>query len=414
MEEISLREYIEVLLKGKKLIAGITAVAILVAAVLSFTMPSTYEASAVLLANPIGFAPQQTTADGINDIINAMSRYPQMDVATYKEQFINPTILNKTISDLQLQDDQGNPLKRRTLMNKITLETVDRTNLLRVRVQDQNPELAANIANALSQNFISFISEKTKEQGFAAAAAIEIQLKEEEKKLDIQAQRLKEYLMNSKSIEELNSEVSSLIQQITTYKASLNDVNKFIVSDKETLTVLNKGRGTVTGIDPSAIKANISLGTEAGIGEYQVSLGNDRVLQQSIISIRAAEIEARLIQNIAEQDSLTASIVDMTSRLSEVQSMLAEEQYKYNSIQRDYSLAEQAYNGYQQRHKEAIITAASDIGRISIQVSSKAVPPNFPIAPRKALNVAIAAVLGMMISVFIVFFEEYWKNSKTY
>ena len=51
------------------------------------------------------------------------------------------------------------------------------------------------------------------------------------------------------------------------------------------------------------------------------------------------------------------------------------------------------------------ITKANDI-----QVIDKAILPQNPIKPNKIINVAIAAVLGMMIGLFVVFLLEYLDN----
>lgn len=51
------------------------------------------------------------------------------------------------------------------------------------------------------------------------------------------------------------------------------------------------------------------------------------------------------------------------------------------------------------------ITKANDI-----QVIDKAILPENPIKPNKMMNVAIAAVLGMMIGLFVVFLIEYLDN----
>ena len=63
------------------------------------------------------------------------------------------------------------------------------------------------------------------------------------------------------------------------------------------------------------------------------------------------------------------------------------------------------------KHQEARITTSSKIGDANIMVVSPAIVPDRPVAPRKALNVAIAMVLGLMMGVFIVFFASYWKES---
>jgi uncharacterized protein involved in exopolysaccharide biosynthesis len=37
--------------------------------------------------------------------------------------------------------------------------------------------------------------------------------------------------------------------------------------------------------------------------------------------------------------------------------------------------------------------------------------PEEPVSPRKMLNMAVAGVLGLMVSVFLVFFLEFWRKS---
>lgn len=46
----------------------------------------------------------------------------------------------------------------------------------------------------------------------------------------------------------------------------------------------------------------------------------------------------------------------------------------------------------------------------SVEVIDKAITPKNPIKPNKAMNVAIAAVLGFMIGLFVVFLIEYLDN----
>lgn len=57
------------------------------------------------------------------------------------------------------------------------------------------------------------------------------------------------------------------------------------------------------------------------------------------------------------------------------------------------------------------VEQGSFISSQHIIVTSPAIPPERPIGPRKALNVAIAAVVGGMTSMFIVFFRHYWQAS---
>ncbi len=61
--------------------------------------------------------------------------------------------------------------------------------------------------------------------------------------------------------------------------------------------------------------------------------------------------------------------------------------------------------------EQTILNGRIDVFADKILVASPAVIPQNPVAPRKALNLAIGAVLGLMLGVFTAFFVNYWKNS---
>lgn len=408
-EEISLRELIEVLLKGKWLIAIIMVVVIVFTGVASFIfVKPTYNATAVLLTSPIE-GNKNDLSGNIDSMIDAMGQYPDMTVETYKQQFINPTVLSQTIGELDLVDEEGNPMARNVLAGKISVSTVDSTNLLRVVVSDGDPALAAQIANELSGNFIRFISHNTKKLGEKATAIIEEQMSNEEAKLEEQAKILQEYLNKSRSVDQMKLEIASLHDQITSYKSSLNSVEKQIASDWDTLEVLTYGEDAITDIND--ILVNIPLDTATSTQELQLNISDSNELQKALLTIKATEVETRLVQNISEQTAIQGKITDMENKVDELQSDLTEEEYKYNAILRNYNLAEQTYNAYLDRHKEAVIAAASDVGESAIIISSEAVEPLRPAGQGKKMYVAIGAVLGLMIGVFVAFFRAYWKAS---
>ncbi|HHY78434.1 MAG TPA: hypothetical protein GX498_08040, partial [Clostridiales bacterium] len=69
-EEISLRELIEILLKGKKLIAVITVIAIVLTCVVNFlVLDPVYEARAILVASSLNSKNQnQSASQGIEEL----------------------------------------------------------------------------------------------------------------------------------------------------------------------------------------------------------------------------------------------------------------------------------------------------------------------------------------------------------
>lgn len=445
-EEISLRELIEVLLKGKKLIGIITAAAVLLSAVVSFIIPPVYEARATLLANPIG-SQQSKEITNSNDVLDTISQYPEMTIETYKEQFLNSEVVQATIIDLDLKDSEGNPMKIRSLRSKVTLEVVDKTNLIRVSVKDEDPELAAKIANSLSENFINFITRMTKRKGEQAVQAINEQLEATKKALDEEAKKKRDYLKSAKDIEELNQEIIALRDQLTVYKQNLIDTDKQIYSDLKSLEALENSGIKSTNINIGAIKAKIQLNEVQGITntnttndteegekvnipqpsntqnntgsnmtigqEIEFDISNSSALESAMLSAHRTQMETRLIQNISEKEVLEQKIEEIQNRLTELRATLATEEYKYNEVMRNYELAEQSFQAYQTRKNEAEQNVAADIGKASIIVSTPAAVPEMPSSPNKMLNVAIGFVLGLMIGVFVVFFKSYWESTET-
>ena len=105
-------------------------------------------------------------------------------------------------------------------------------------------------------------------------------------------------------------------------------------------------------------------------------------------------------------------IYDVSPKEIEVlQTELAEKQQKYDVLNYEVELSRQTHDAYQQKYKEAMVKQSAEIGKSSIVVVSQAIVPINPVAPNKVLNIAIAMVLGAMISSFGVFAREYWKNS---
>lgn len=438
-QEISLRELIEVLLKHKKLIAIITGVTFALSLIISFITPPVYEARTTLLVNPIGSQQKNKEITSSADVLDTISQYPEMSVETYKEQFLNSEVLQAAIKELDLKDESGNLMKIRSLREKVTVEVIDGTNLIKVSVRDRDPQLASDIVNTLNEKFIDFITAMTKRKSLQAVEAITEQLEVEKKALDEEAKKKRDYLMSSQDIEILNQEIVTLRDQLTAYKSSLIDVDKQIEADLISLKTMEKS-GIRSNIDIVEIESKIQLkGTQTGgqavLGEngensnsnnansykatdsstmeqaIEIKLTNTSNLSDAMLTAQRTQIETRLVQNVSEKEVLEKKIDELQQRLSDLRATLATEEYKYNEVMRDYELAEASFEAYQVKKSEAEQNAAADIGRASIIVSSPAVVPDIPASPNKMLNLAIGIVLGLMAGVFVSFFKEYWKNS---
>ena len=138
-ETIDLREIILLL---KKNLLALIAVAVLFAVVgyliSAFVLTPQYEASATMIVNSREDATMQQTTITSDQITSATKL-----VDTYSVILTSDTVLDKTIEDLGLDIDyQG-------LLNKVTVESVNSTQVMKISAVDEDPELAQQIVESI-------------------------------------------------------------------------------------------------------------------------------------------------------------------------------------------------------------------------------------------------------------------------
>ena len=393
MEEISLRELIEILLKRKTLIIGITIISILVAGIVSFfILEPVYETRMVLMASQFSdkLQPTQIQGEGIDSLLSTLSKPPAMTLETYRQQIKAPRIMRTTIEDLELEKDYD----IEKLAENITLETAKDTNLITIKMEHKNPEMAAKIVNKVGENFVTFVSDKAKEHATTSSKYVETQMKIEREKLDEVLEELKEFLSQPRGVSELEMELEARLEQITSYKTKLTDLKIRRQAIQEAIPVANSSSGNSNKI---ILKNSQDGNFESG----QVLMGDSSTL----LKIEKAEVESD-IKNIG------AEITVLQDEIEDIQVELQDKKHQERLLNQKVGMAEQTYDAFVKKYEELRVTESSQIGEATITIISRAYPTTKPVGPRKALNVAIAAVLGVMMGVFIAFFVEYWQATE--
>lgn len=419
-EEISLRELIEIILRGKRIIIVITLIAMLVSGILSFFVISpTYEARSTLMVSPLVEKNQPPGQDSAYDtLLSYLSRYPQMSLETYRVQVTNPHILNQVIKDLDLNKEEYN---QNTLRDMINVEAIKDTNLIRIAVKDHDPEMAARVANTLAPKYVDFLSKTLQEQMGKSATFLQTQMEEEQKNLDAATEELKDFMAKPQSVNELQKDIDAKLELITGFKTKLIELD---VEEKAVLASLDSAKSSLAKepkfldlqksiIDDPAM-AGLAAGKTGNMSDVVGLTINSQETNSNYIMLNAkvADMEVELAGIVSQRTALASNIQKTQTELESLQAILAKKQTEYNRLQQKYHIAQDTYNTFLQKYQEARITTSSKIGDANIMVVSPAIVPDRPVAPRKALNVAIAMVLGLMVGVFTVFFMDYWKNSE--
>lgn len=389
MEEIELRELIEILIKGKKLIAIITIAAILVAGVYSFLiLKPTYKAQMVLMTSNLGNVDKNTNIDpsSVDKLLDAMSQLPSMNLETYRQQIKSPEVISKTIEDLNLQDKYSVS----GLASRIELETIDNTQMITIRMESGDPEEAAEIVNKLGENFTAFVSEKTLESANKSFEYIKNQMEIEKQKYEEALLELGEVLSRPRGAQELELELKSSFEQITLYKSNLNDLEIKKASLEKAIEESSKyssNRG--------------SMVVRPNLGEsFNISFDDTN----KVLKVDLAETEGRI-------ESTKKQIAQLQEHIEELQLEYQDKKFEEDIAKQKVDINKQTYESFVAKYEELRVRETAKVGELSISVVSYAYPPTSPSGPNKTLNLAIATILGLMVGVFVTFFKAYWESS---
>src|SRR3954470_6393258 len=139
-ETISLKELFQTLRKRMSLIVLITAIAVMVSAIVSyFFLTPVYQSSTQLLVNQAKSEQQAFTANEVQTNLQLIN--------TYNVIIKSPAILDKVAAQL------GTDLTASQLNGKITVQSEQDSQVINLTVQDPDPQMAAAIANTTAQVF---------------------------------------------------------------------------------------------------------------------------------------------------------------------------------------------------------------------------------------------------------------------
>jgi capsular polysaccharide biosynthesis protein len=144
-QELSLKDVLGVLHRRFWIVLVIVFIAVVLAALLSYVvLPPVYQANTSLIVNE-----KQNATQGTNSIDYSQIQTSQALAVTYAKIITSRAILQDTIDTLRLPET----LKQLTAMTTVQVE--GSTEIIDVSVKDKDAIRAANIANTITNSFIT-------------------------------------------------------------------------------------------------------------------------------------------------------------------------------------------------------------------------------------------------------------------
>ena len=152
MEELNLKQLINIIWNGKKYIIITIILSVLLGIGYSyFLVTPKYESSTTLV---LAKAEEKVSNEISTGITQTDLNLNKNLVSTYRELIRSKTVIRQVMDNLKITD-----LKENTLRNNVSVSSVKDTELIEITVRDVNPERARNIASEIAKVFTVQVAE---------------------------------------------------------------------------------------------------------------------------------------------------------------------------------------------------------------------------------------------------------------
>lgn len=402
-----------------------------------------YEASVTLKIEP-------QTKGSLTDIFVSQYTSTRPEISTEVELIKSRTNLEKVIENLKLVDyyKSKNPEAEiniyslvKSLSDMITVSPVKDTSIVKISVQNPDPELAKNIANELANVYNELLQKFSKSEYTVRRQFIEEQIPVLEKELKILEDELRKFKEKNK-IYVLDVEAQNLLNAVYNFD---NQINQYKIQLEETrakITTLNQQLKQTNQkiISSETISINpIVSQLRSKLAELQVELSallnnysendqrvkdtrrkideTEKMLRSEVEKIVTAQVQtinpdyqniySQLIEAHSKYEVINSTIVAIEKMREQYSSKVAKlptVEQELLQLERDRKVKENLYSLLLEKLEETKISEAGVIGRATLV--DPAITPTVPVKPNKKLLLAVASVLGFFLGIMVVFLVE--------
>ena len=438
---LDLRQIWKTLRKRRGLIGKTFLAFVVTAAIISFLLPPTYEGELLLrVKQPKGLANSL-----LGDITGGSPMATKQLMFTYAEILKSRMVVEQTIAANKIGLDPDNPEKKLAgyegFVGRITTQPVRDTEILRVKVTAPSAVEAQIWTNSLVDHFLGRVTTLAREEQSIVREFVGERLKESRRELERAEGALAEYKVTQK-IAAPADETKAIVDRLSSANqlAAQNEVAMAAAQGK-----LASARQQLGSQSPGFLadgpliqqyKAKLAelelelaklrqlytdkhprvLTVQASIAETKLRLANEVSRIVNAESPAANPVHVGLLQARIQAEAELAAASAQREALGKVMAEGEAELAKLPSkeqgmarVMRDALVAQEIYSMLAKRFEEARISEVMQ--PTDAQVVNPAVEPDRPIRPRKALNVAIAALLGLFAGVGAAFAIEFMNRT---
>jgi succinoglycan biosynthesis transport protein ExoP len=470
-EQINLRDYLYVIQKRRWTVITVFAVIVITVAILTFTATPIYEATTRLIIdkeNPNVVSIQEVMsvdASGSDyyqtqykiiesrtvarEVIRRLNLYkseeffpkPKDDLISNLKRSIQETIAfwKDSITSLLRTGDKSIP---KTLegfepdsplvsdfIKRIKVSPIRNSRLVDVRFEGKDSVLAATIVNTLTDVYISQNLETKLRAAQDAVKWLHNRIEEERKKVEKAEQALLRYKEKHSIVTDFSSDVENItaqklahlntqvveaesnrVEAETRYKQAMVLTGTPDMLDSIPEVLNNELIRQIKSMEVELFKRMSELSKKYGQKHPQMVAIESEL---NTLQKRRTQEVSRVINSLkneykvalAKENSLKAALEKQKKESLE----LNQKAIRYGVLRRESESARYMYELLIKRFKETSLTEDMKTG--NIRIVDRAEVPEYPIKPKKKLNILLAIIVSLLTGTGLAFFFEYLDNT---
>jgi tyrosine-protein kinase Etk/Wzc len=339
------------------------------------------------------------------------------------------------------------------LRENINVNPIRNTDMIEIKVSAFSPFEAAFISNMVASTYQNMNQEQSQQEVRQVKNFLEEQLDQYQKELTQSEDALKNYQEQAKVVA-LDQETAELVQKLAEFETLYNEAKTEYQANIQRLDY----------IDDQLEQKNVNLDVDAISSEPYLAELKKQIAEKEakLIKIRASLVELddysnKQLRNQVQMEqsqlealkekfkqevtkiaasqfvdpaqlsgSLFASKIEVETELQslepKVKSLekivekyndeleeLPEKSIRLARLMRKRQVGEKIYIMLQEKYQESRITEVGQLG--NVRIIDPAIPPKYPVKPKKRLNLILGVLVGLGLGVGIAFVREYLDNS---
>lgn len=383
---MTLSYLINIIIKRRKVILTIFLVSVIAAAVITSLQTRIFRTTTTIMILPsriqASLSPMQISLDANQQMRGGMYMRgrPTISLPTHKVLLKSNVVLGRVANRLKSSDKSGKGLSSDMRLGILKVNAIKRTNILQLVVENSDPKLAMEIANAWAQEYVLYsheiISGEVKDKGDFIAKQFDIA-----KQNLVKAEKRVKDFKDKHRIGSARAELDIKTAKLRNYKKELMGLAIEIKTKEDTLQELKK----------------------------QVEK-QERFINKEINPIYQ-NLESQLVDTTIKLNTLKPKrqylreLIGPTEKEThELEKTLHQKEFELAQLKRQVEMFKRTYSNLSLRIEEARIAKSMQLGEAKIISPSS--EPRHPVRPKMTLAITLSAIGSLFFSISVAIFME--------